>query len=106
MSSQLSNNNNYTTAPTSPNPYISRKLNNMDQAQVMKKEREDWSRLYHKMLKRIETMIDVQRIVKDMKKMAEEINMTITEMERTALMASINNRTVNTMNITQISEDL
>jgi len=106
MSSQLSNNNNYTTAPASPNPYISRKLNNMDQAQVMKKEREDWSRLYHKMLKRIETMIDVQRIVKDMKKMAEEINMTITEMERTALTASINNRTVNTMNITQISEDL
>jgi len=26
-------------------------------------------------------MIDVQRIVKDMKKMAEETNMTITEME-------------------------
>jgi len=25
-------------APTFPNPYISRKLNNMDQAQVMKRE--------------------------------------------------------------------
>ena len=33
------NNNNYTTAPTFPNSYISRKLNNMDQAQVMKRER-------------------------------------------------------------------
>ena len=33
MSSQLfNNNNNYTTTPTSPNTYISRKLNNMDQA--------------------------------------------------------------------------
>jgi len=32
------NNNNYVTAPTFPNPYISRKLNNMDQAQVMKRE--------------------------------------------------------------------
>jgi len=42
MSSQISNNNNYATAPISPNPYISRKLNNMDQAQVMKREREDW----------------------------------------------------------------
>ena len=31
-------NNNYTTTPTTPNPYISRKLNNMDEAQVMKKE--------------------------------------------------------------------
>jgi len=106
MSSQLSNNNNYTTAPTSPNPYISRKLNNMDQAQVMKKEREDWLRLYHKTLKRIEAMIDVQRIVKDMKKMAEETNTMIMKMEGTILMASINNRIVNTTNIVQISEDL
>jgi len=45
MSSQISNNNNYAAAPASPNPYISRKLNNMDQAQIMKKEREDWTRL-------------------------------------------------------------
>ena len=59
ISSQISNNNNNAMAPTSPNPYISRKLNNMDQAQVMKREREDWTRLYHKTLKRIETMIDV-----------------------------------------------
>jgi len=100
MSSQLSNNNNYTTAPTSPNSYISRKLNNMDQAQVMKKEREDWMRLYHKTLKRIETMINVQRMMKDMKKIAEETNMTVTEMEGTILTASINNWTTNTMNIT------
>jgi len=78
----------------------------MDQAQVMKRERGDWERLYHKTLKRIEVMIDVQRIVKDMKKMAEETNMTIIEMERTILMASINNWTVNTMNIMQIYEDL
>jgi len=105
-SSQLSNNNNYTTAPTSPNPYISRKLNNMDQAQVIKKEKEDWSRLYHKTLKGIEAMIDIQKIVKDMKKMVEETNMIITEMEGTILMASINNQTVNTTNIMQIYEDL
>jgi len=59
MSSQISNNNNYAIAPTSPNPYISRKLNNMDQAQVMKKKREDWTRLYHKTLKGLETMIDM-----------------------------------------------
>jgi len=81
MSSQI--NNNYTTAPTS--------LNNIDQAQVMKREREDWIRLYHKTLKGIEMMINVQRIVKDLKKIAEETNMMITEMEETILMASINN---------------
>ena len=50
MSSQLTNNNNYKTAPASPNPYISRKLNNINQTQVIKKKREDWMRLYHKTL--------------------------------------------------------
>jgi len=65
------NNNNYTTAPTSPNPYISRKINNMDQALVMKREREDWTRLYHKTLKGLEMMINIQRMAKDIKKLAE-----------------------------------
>jgi len=100
MSSQISNNNNYAIAPTSPNPYISRKLNNMDQARIMKKEREDWMRLYHKTLKGIETMIDMQRIVKNIKRMAEEANTTIMEIEGSILMASTNNRSTNAMNIT------
>ena len=100
------NNNNYVTAPTSPNPYISKKINNMDQALVMKREREDWTRLYHKMLKGLETMIDVQRMTKDIKKLAEEANTILTEVEGTILMASINNQTMNTTNLTQISEDL
>jgi len=100
------NNNNYATAPTSPNPYISRKINNMDQALVMKREREDWTRLYHKTLKGLETMIDVQRMVKNIKKLAEEANTTLTEVEGTILTASINNRTMNATNLTQISEDL
>jgi len=106
MSSQLVNNNYYyTTAPTSPNSYISRKLN-MDQAQVMKKEREDWTRIYHKTLKRIETMINIQRMVKDIKKMAEEVNTTIMEVEGPILTASRNNGAINATNIAQISEDL
>jgi len=93
-------------ASTSPNPYVSRKINNMDQAQVMKREQEDWTRLYHKTLKGLETMIDVQRMAKDIKKLAEEANTTLTEMEGTVLTASINNRVMNVTNITQISEDL
>ena len=104
MSSQLFNN--YTTAPTSPNLYISQKLNNMDQVQVMKREREDWIRLYHKTLKGLETMIDVQRMVKDIKNMAEEANITIIEVEGSVLTASINNEATNAMNIAQISENL
>jgi len=106
MSSQIVNNNTFNTAPTSPNPYVSRKLNNMDQAQIMKREREDWSRLYHKTLKGIEAMIDVQRMMKDMKKIVEETDITVMEMEGKILTASINNRTTNTMNITQMAEDL
>ena len=104
MSSQLFNN--YTTAPTSPNLYISQKLNNMDQVQVMKREREDWIRLYQKTLKGLETMIDVQRMVKDIKNMAEEANITIIEVEGSVLTASINNEATNAMNIAQISENL
>jgi len=57
----------------------------------MKREREDWTRLYHKTLKGLETMIDVQRMAKNIKKLAEEMNITLTEMEGTVLMASINN---------------
>jgi len=72
----------------------------------MKREREDWSRLYHKTLKGLETMIDIQRMTKDIKKLAEEVNTTITEIEGTVLTASINNRVMNVTNITQISEDL
>ena len=102
----FNNNNNYATAPTSPNPYVSRKINNMDQALVMKREREDWTRLYHKTLKGLETMIDVQRMAKDMKKLAEEANTILTEVEGTILTASINNRTMNATSLTQISEDL
>ena len=106
MSFPINNNNTFVTAPTSPNPYISRKLNNMDQALMMKREQEDWSRIYHKTLKGIEAMIDVQRAVKDMKKLAEEAGTTIAELEETILMASINNQTMNATDITQMAEDL
>ena len=91
MSFQTTNNNTFATAPTSLNSYVSQKLNNMDQAQVMKRKREDWTRLYHKTLKGIEAMIDVQRMLKDIKKVAEETSTTVMEMEGTILMASVNN---------------
>ena len=72
----------------------------------MKREREDWLRLYHKTMKGLETMIDIQRWMKDIKKLAEEVNTMIIEVEGLILMASINNRVINTTNITQILEDL
>ena len=57
-------------------------------------------------MKRIEAMIDVQRQVRDMMKIAAETSTTITEIEEVILKASINNRIINTMNIAEISEDL
>jgi len=62
--------------------------------------------MYHKTLKGLEAMIDVQRVMKDMKKLAEEASTTVAEIEGTILMASINNRITNTTNITQMAEDL
>ena len=45
-------------------------------------------------------------MVKNIKKMVEEANTMITEVEGSILTASINNRMMNAMNIAQISEDL
>jgi len=47
----------------------------------MKREREDWLRLYHKTLKGVEMIIDVQRLVKDIKKLAKEANIMMMEVE-------------------------
>ena len=94
------------TTPTSSNPYITRKLNNIDKAQVLKKKWDDWTRVYHKTLKGLEAMIDVQKQVWDIMKIAGETDMMITEIEKTILKTSINNWTMNATNILGISEDL
>ena len=72
----------------------------------MKREREDWTRLYHKTLKGLEMMIDIQRMAKDIKRLAEETNTILMEIEGTVLTASISNKVINATNIMQISEDL
>ena len=82
---------NYQTAPTSPNPYVSRKLNNIEEARMMKEERNNWMKMYHKTLKGLEAMIDVQKQVKNMMKIVVEMNTTITEMEDIILKVSVNN---------------
>ena len=63
-------------------------------------------KIYHKTLKGLETMINIQRQIKDMMKIAAKTNMTITEIEDSILKASINNRVINIMNITEVSKDL
>lgn len=63
-------------------------------------------KVYHKTLKELEAMIDIQRQVINMIKIAVEANTTIMEMEDTILKASVNNRVINATNITRVSEDL
>jgi len=106
MSQVNNNNNNNVTASISSNPYITRKLNNIDEARMMKDESKDWTKTYHKTLKGLEIMIDVQKQIKNMTKIAAEANMTITEMEDSILKASINNQVINTTNITGVLENL
>ena len=106
MSSQNNYNNNYTTVPTSLNPYITRKLNNINEAKMMKAERDDWTRTYHKMLKGLEAMIDMQKQIKEILKIMAEMNTTIMEIENSILTAIINNQTINATNIAGVSEDL
>ena len=57
MSSQIINN--YVTILTSSNLYISRKLNNLDEAKLLQKEHNKWTQLYYKALWGIEMMIDI-----------------------------------------------
>ena len=73
---------------------------------MMKAERNNWTRTYHKTLKGLEVMIDMQKQIKDMLKIAAETNMMIIEMEDSILRASINNRVINTTNIIEVLEDL
>ena len=58
------------------------------------------------MLKGIKIMIYMQKMVKDIKKIAKVVNMTITEIEESILTVSINNQITNATNILEISEDL
>ena len=58
--------------------------------------------MYHKTLEEIETMINVQRMIKNIKKLVGEVNTVVTEMEEVI----INNQMTNATNISGISEDL
>ena len=51
-------------------------------------------------------MIDMQKQIKDMLKIAAETNTTIMEMEDSILKASTNNWLINTTNIAGVLEDL
>ena len=51
-------------------------------------------------------MIDIQKMVKDIKKIVELMNTIITRIEESILMVSINNQMTNAINILEILEDI
>ena len=75
----------FTTTPIFLNPYITYKLNNINKVKVFNKEHKYWTRYYYKILQEIETIIDVQKQVWDIVKLAEKINTTIIEAKETIL---------------------
>jgi len=75
----------------------------MEEANLFKKEYNNWTKIYHKLLQGIETMINVQKQVQNIIKLAEKTNLIIIEIEGTILKASNNYQTLNAVNIFSIS---
>ena len=78
----------------------------MEEARIIKEERNNWTKVYHKILKGLEVIIDIQKQVKDMMKIAEEANIMMMEIEDSILKASSSNQVITTTNIIGMSEDL
>jgi len=50
----------FTTAPTSSNPYVFCTVDNMNLIVTLNNERKDWIKKYHKIIRGLETMVDIQ----------------------------------------------
>ena len=50
----------FTTTSTSPNPYTSCTVNNIDLIKTLNNKRQDWIRKYHKIIQEIEMIADIQ----------------------------------------------
>ena len=75
----------FTTAPISPNSYVTHILNNMDLVNTLTNKRKDWTKKYHKIIQGIETMADVQLQLQNIINLAEVANIQMVEIETTIL---------------------
>ena len=48
------------TVPTSPNPYISYTVNNMDLIITLSNKRKDWMKKYYRIIRGLEIIADIQ----------------------------------------------
>jgi len=63
-----------TTAPTFPNPYITRTVNNLALINILTNKKKDWMKKYHKIIREIEIMADIQLQLQNIVKLAEVAN--------------------------------
>ena len=96
----------FITAPTSPNPYETQVLNNMNLVKVINNEKKDQTKKYNKIIQGIERMVNMQMQLQNIIKLAEEANTQITEIESTILQASDNYQIQTVGDMFSISEDL
>jgi len=80
----------FTTAPNSPNPYITCTLNNIDLVKIMNQEKNNQMKKYHKIIQGIKRIVDVQMQLQNIIKLAEEANTQIVEIKSMILQASDN----------------
>ena len=63
-----------TTAPTFPNPYITCTVNNLALINTLTNKKKDWMKKYHKIIREIETMANIQLQLQNIVKLAEVAN--------------------------------
>ena len=88
MRTQIQMAQQFTTAPTSPNPYVYQTINNMDLIITLNNNKKDWMKKYHKIIQGNETMADIQLQLQNIIKLAKVANMQLAEIKITILQAS------------------
>jgi len=69
------------TASTSSNPYISYTVNNMDFIITLSNERKDWMKKYHRIIRELETIANIQHQLQNIIQLAKVANTQLTEIK-------------------------
>ena len=96
----------FTTAFTSPNPYITHTVNNLTLINSLTIKKKDWVKKYYRIIQGIEIMAHIQIQLQNIIKLAEVVNTQLAEIETMILQVSDSYKTQNTGNIFSISQDL
>ena len=78
----------FITAPTSPNFYIFYTINNIDLIVTLNNKRKDWIKKYLKIIRRLETIAEIQLQLQNIVWLAKVTNTQLAETETIILQAS------------------